>query len=178
MLTHSDFLVLNCHIPSVYTVPACKLGSSSVDSTVCLPLTPLSTSASEMNISSSVSPVSYDPAVAVQQVMNSDAALNSVIILKTKKSKSHFHISCYLKGHHCTTKVAAIVTIPPCRLAGDDDRSWLIDLRKCTQRIAHSYKEEDKVHTLVRDHMRPVAGVADEEEDYGEDGLMIGQLVS
>ena len=60
--------------------------------------------------------------------------------------------------------------IPPCRLAEDDNRSQLIDLRKHAQKIAHSYKEEDKVCTLVHDHMRPVAEVADEEEDYGEDG--------
>ena len=41
--------------------------------------------------------------------MNSDAALNSVIIPETKSSKSHFHISCHLKGHHRTVKVAAMV---------------------------------------------------------------------
>ena len=44
------------------------------------------------------------------------------------------------------------------------------------QQIAHSYKEEEEVHALVSDHMRPVAEEVDE-EDYGEDGLMIGQLV-
>jgi hypothetical protein len=35
--------------------------------------------------------------------------LNSVIISETKEVKSHFHISCYLKGHHHTVKVAAMV---------------------------------------------------------------------
>lgn len=33
----------------------------------------------------------------------------SVIIPVTKEVKSHFHILVYLKGHHCTTKVAAMV---------------------------------------------------------------------
>jgi hypothetical protein len=37
------------------------------------------------------------------------AFLNSVIIPETKEVKSHFHISCYLKGCHCTVKVAAMV---------------------------------------------------------------------
>ena len=92
------------------SVPACKIDSSSVVSdTDCLPSTPLSTSACEMNICSSLSHVSHAPFVAVQQVMNSDATLNSVIIPETKSSKSHFHISCYQKGHHHTTKVAAMV---------------------------------------------------------------------
>ena len=59
----------------------------------------------------------------------------------------------------------------------DDNRSHLIDLRKHTCEIACSYKEEDEVHALVHDHMRPVAEVVDE-EDYGDDGLMIEQLVS
>ena len=66
-----------------------------------------------MNISSTYVPpfscVQTAPHVAVQQVMNSDAALNSVIIPETKSSKSHFHISCHLKGCHRTVKVAAMV---------------------------------------------------------------------
>jgi hypothetical protein len=49
------------------------------------------------------------PVEAVQQMKSSDAALNSVIIPETKHAKSHFHILCILKGHHCTTKVAAMV---------------------------------------------------------------------
>jgi hypothetical protein len=49
------------------------------------------------------------PVEAVQQVKSSDAALNSVIIPETKHAKSHFHISCILKGRHRTTKVAAMV---------------------------------------------------------------------
>ena len=68
-----------------------------------------------MNIRSSFTSVSspscvlYTSHVAVQQVMNSDAALNSVIIPKIKSSKSHFHILCHLKGHHHIIKVAAMV---------------------------------------------------------------------
>ena len=49
---------------------------------------------------------------AVQQVMDSDAApsfISSVIIPETKDKKFHFHVNCYLKGHHCTVKVAAMV---------------------------------------------------------------------
>jgi hypothetical protein len=49
------------------------------------------------------------PVEAVQQVKSSDAALNSVIIPETKHAKSHFHISCVLKGRHRTIKVAAMV---------------------------------------------------------------------
>jgi predicted aspartyl protease len=49
------------------------------------------------------------PHVAVPQVMNSDAALMSVIIPETKDSASHFHISVLLKGRHRTVKVAAMV---------------------------------------------------------------------
>ena len=101
----SRFLVSDCPVPHVDTVPACKLDSSSVD-TVCLPPSP-STSACEMNIRSSSG--IHAPHVAVQQVMNSDAALNSVIISETKNTKSHFHIVCLLKGRHRTTKVAAMV---------------------------------------------------------------------
>jgi hypothetical protein len=37
------------------------------------------------------------------------SSLNSVIISETKEVKSHFHISCYLKGRHRTVKVAAMV---------------------------------------------------------------------
>ena len=92
----SRFLVLDSPVSHVYTVPACKLDSSSVD-TVCLPPPP-STSACEMNICNSSG--IHAPHVAVQQVMNSDAALNSVIISETKNTKSHFHIACLLKGHH------------------------------------------------------------------------------
>ena len=50
----------------------------------------------------------FAPHVAAQQVMNSDAAHSFVIIPKTHSSKSHFHISCYLKEQNCTTKVAAM----------------------------------------------------------------------
>ena len=96
----------------VNTDPACKIDSSSVVLDF-LVSTPPSTSASEMNIFSTYVPSSYRvqtaPHVAVQQVMNSDAALNSVIIPETKDSKSHFHILCHLKGRHRTVKVAAMV---------------------------------------------------------------------
>ena len=83
---------------------ACKLDSSSVP--VCLDSTP-STSACEMNNVNNVSSAPFS--VAVPQVMNSDAALSSVIIPETKEKASHFHISCYLKGRHRTVKVAAMV---------------------------------------------------------------------
>ena len=53
----------------------------------------------------------HTPHVAVQQVMNSDATLNSVIISETKNTESHFHIACLLKGHHQITKVAAMVNL-------------------------------------------------------------------
>ena len=87
---------------------ACKIDSSSVVSvTDCLASTTLSTSACEMN---NVHSVQVAPQyVAAQQVMISDAALSSVIIPETKEVKSHFHISCYLKGRHRTVKVAAMV---------------------------------------------------------------------
>src|ERR1700761_144140 len=68
---------------------------------------PPSTSLYKMNICSTR--VQIAPHVAAQQVMNSDAVLYSVIIPKTCSSKSHFHISCYLEGQNCTTKVAAMV---------------------------------------------------------------------
>jgi hypothetical protein len=67
---------------------ACKIDSSSVSPVVST----LSTSASEMN-----------------NVNTVPSILNAVIISKTKEVKSHFHISCYLKGCHCTVKVAAMV---------------------------------------------------------------------
>jgi hypothetical protein len=69
-------------------ISACKLDSSGVSSVVSTP----STSASEMNI------VNIVP-----------SSLNSVIISETKEAKSHFHISCYVKGRHRTVKVAAMV---------------------------------------------------------------------
>src|SRR6201996_2833952 len=105
-------------IPNVYIDPACKLGSSVMDfsdmeslvshfSIPCPVSAPPSTSSYKMNICSMS--VMYAPPVAVQQVMNSDAVLYSVIIPKTCSSKSHFHISCYLEGRNCTTKVAAMV---------------------------------------------------------------------
>ena len=101
----SYFLVSDVPVPHVKTIPACKLDSSSVDM-VCLPPPP-STSACKMNICSSSG--IHAPHVAVQQVMNSDATLNSVIISETENTKSHFHIACILKGRHRTTKVAAMV---------------------------------------------------------------------
>ena len=106
--TMTPFLVSDSLIHNVNKVPACKIDSSS-DSPVCLTSIPLSTSALEMNISSSLSLVSHALNVAVQQVMNSDAALNSVIIPETRTSQSHFHIACQLKGRHRTIKVAAMV---------------------------------------------------------------------
>ena len=94
----SDYLV------SQFSNSACKLDSSSVAD--CLTMTALSTSACEMN---NVNGVQIGPhLVAVLQVKFSDAALY-VTNSETKSVKSHFHISCYLKGHHCTVKVAAMV---------------------------------------------------------------------
>ena len=97
----SDYLV------SQFSDSACKLDSSSVVyDTDCLASTPLSTSACEMNNVNSVQVAPHF--VAVPQVKSSDAVL-SVTISETKEVTSHFHISCYLKGCHCTVKVAAIV---------------------------------------------------------------------
>jgi predicted aspartyl protease len=63
--------------------------------------------------SSGVSPVVSTPSTSASEMNNVNTVpsfLNSVIISKTKEVKSHFHISCYLKGHrHCTVKVAAMV---------------------------------------------------------------------
>ena len=104
-------------VPNVDST-ACKLGDSDSDisdsdslvSHFSMPRpvsAPPYTSSYKMNICSMS--VLNAPHVAVQQVMNSDAALYSVMIPKTCSSKSHFHISCYLKGRNCTTKVAAMV---------------------------------------------------------------------
>ena len=98
--------------------PVCKLGSSDTDFSdtaslvshfsMSLPVSaPPSTSLYKMNIYSTS--VLIAPHVAVPQVMDSDAALYSVTIPETRSSKSHFHISCYLEGQNCTTKVAAMV---------------------------------------------------------------------
>ena len=105
-------------VPNVYMNPVFKLGSSDTDfldmeslvshfSMPCLISAPPSTSSYKMNICSTS--VLIAPHVAVLQVMSSDAVLYSVIIPETSSSKSHFHISCYLKGRNCTTKVAAMV---------------------------------------------------------------------
>ena len=105
-------------VPNVYINPVCKLGSSDMDFSDMASLVshfsmprpvsaPPSTSSYKMNICSTS--VLIAPHVAVLQVMNSDAALYSVTIPETCSSKSHFHISCYLEGQNCTTKVAAMV---------------------------------------------------------------------
>ena len=104
-------------IPNVDST-ACKIGDSDSDisdsdslvshfSMPCPVSAPPYTSSYKMNICSTS--VFDAPHVAAQQVMNSDAALYSVIIPETCSSKSHFHISCYLGGRNCTTKVAAMV---------------------------------------------------------------------
>jgi hypothetical protein len=99
-------VVSDLYIPHV-SLSACKLDSSDVVfDTDCLPSTPSSTSACEMNISCSVL---IAPPVAVPQVMNSDAALKSVTISETKACKNHFHIDCYLRGRRRTVKTAAMV---------------------------------------------------------------------
>src|ERR1700761_30377 len=104
-------------VPNVDST-ACKIGDSDSDisDTVSLvshfsmprPVSaPPYTSLYKMNICSTS--VFDAPHVVAQQVMNSDAALYSVIIPETRSSKSHFHISCYLEGRNRTTKVAAMV---------------------------------------------------------------------
>ena len=98
--------MVSSYVPHVSTLSACKIDSSSVSDSLVSGDCP-STSASEMNNICSV-PSAPLP-VAVPQVMNSDAALSSVIIPETKQKSSHFHISCYLKGRHRTVKVAAMV---------------------------------------------------------------------
>ena len=71
-----------------------------------------STSALEMNsVNSSVTSRSVSFNIDAPQVIVFDAAqhVNSVIISETRKAKNHVHINCYLLGHKCTVKVAAIV---------------------------------------------------------------------
>ena len=103
MNRNTNDIVLDYSV-SQFSDSVCKLDSSSVVD--CLTSTPLSTSACEMNNVNSVQVAPH--CVAVPQVKSSDAALY-VTISKTKEVKSHFHISCYLKGCHRTVKVAAMV---------------------------------------------------------------------
>ena len=110
----NDSSVSDSFSPHVNISSACTLDSCSCVVFHCISPPPLSTSASEMNISfhtlcSGVSSVPQKD--AVPQVMISDAApsISSVIIPETKDKKSHFHVNCYLKGCHCTVKVAAMV---------------------------------------------------------------------
>ena len=118
----SDYLV------SQFSESACKLDSSSVAD--CLTSTPLSTSACEMNNVNSVQVAAHF--VAAPQVKSSDAALY-VTISETKEVKSHFHISCYLKGCHCTIKVAVMVDSRATALFidkkyADSQKMWQIPL--------------------------------------------------
>ena len=117
-MTDSSSQVSDSLVPNVYMNSVCKLGSSDTDfsdteslvshfSFPCPVSAPPSTSLYKMNICSTS--VLIAPHVAVPQVINSDAALYSVTIPETRSSKSHFHISCYLEGRNCTTKVAAMV---------------------------------------------------------------------
>ena len=115
----SDYLV------SQFSDSVCKLDSSSVAD--CLTTTPLSTSACGMN-NVQIAPHS----VAVPQVKFSDAALY-VTISETKEVKSHFHISCYLKGRHRTVKVAAMVVSGATALFinkkyADSQKMWQVPL--------------------------------------------------
>ena len=111
----NDSSVSDLFSSCVYISSACTLDSCSCAVCCHVSLPPVSTSASEMNISyhtlcSGV--LSAPQNDAVQQVMNSDATpsfISSVIIPETKDKKSHFHVNCYLKGHHHTVKVAAMV---------------------------------------------------------------------
>ncbi len=105
-VTYDSDVVSTSYVPHVSTSSARKLDCSRVSDRLVSVDCP-STSASEMNNIDSV-PSAPLP-VAVPQVMNSDAALNSVYIPETKEKSSHFHILCYLKGHHHTVKVAAMV---------------------------------------------------------------------
>ena len=118
----SDYLV------SQFSDSVCKLDSSSVAD--CLTTTPLSTSACEMNNVNSVQIAPHS--VAVPQVKFSDAALY-VTISETKEVKTHFHISCYLKGCHRTVKVAAMVDSGATALFidkkyADSQKMWQIPL--------------------------------------------------
>ena len=125
------------YLVSQFSDSACKLDSSSVVyDTDCLASTPLSTSACEMNNVNSVQVAPH--LVAVQQVKFSDAALSSVIIPETKEVKSHFHISCYLKGRHRTVKVAAMVDSGATALFidkkyADSQKMWQIPLENPIQ---------------------------------------------
>jgi predicted aspartyl protease len=83
-----DLVVSDSLCTHSMSLSACKLDSSGVSPVIST----TSTSASEMNIENTV-----------------PSFLNSVIISETKEVKSHFHISCYLKGRHRTVKVAAMV---------------------------------------------------------------------
>ena len=78
------------------------------------------------------------PHVAVQQVMNTDATLNYVIIPETKSTKSHFPILCYLKGCHYTTKVAAMV---------DSEATFLFINHKYTN--SHKMLKEPLTHSMT-----------------------------
>ena len=106
-MTDFSSQVLDSLVPNVYMNPVCKLGSSDTDFSDMASLVspflmphpvsaPPSTSSHKMNICSTS--VLIAPHVALPRVMNSDAALYSVTIPKTRSSKSHFHISCYLEG--------------------------------------------------------------------------------
>ena len=72
--------VSDCPVPHVYNHSACKLAFGSYADLACLSSS--STSAFVINIVNNH--VSTTPSVAVQQVMNTDAALNSVLFLKQK----------------------------------------------------------------------------------------------
>jgi len=112
-MTDSLNQVSDSLVPNMYPAWMSDVDFSDTDSLVsCFecprPVSaPPSTSSYKMNICSTS--VQIAPHVAAQQVMNSDAALYSVIIPETRSSKSHFHISCYLEGRKRTTKVAAMV---------------------------------------------------------------------
>ena len=135
----NDLLVLDSFSPHVNISSACMLDSCSCAVCHCVSLPPSSTSSSKMNIlyHTLCSGVLSAPQIdAVQQVMKSDAApsiISSVIIPETKDKKSHFHVNCYLKGHHCTVKVAAMVDsgatlLFPDQKYADCHKMWQIPL--------------------------------------------------
>ncbi len=80
--------------------------------TPCSQFINTSTSALEMNsVNSSVISCSVSFNIDAPQVIVFDAAqhVKFVIISETRKAKNDFHIDCYLSGHKCTVKVAAMV---------------------------------------------------------------------
>ena len=155
--------IVSDYLASQISDSACKLDSSSVVD--CLTMTPLSTSACEMNNVNSVQIAPF--VVAAPQVKSSNAVLY-VTISKTKEVKSHFHISCYLKGRHCTVKVAAMVdsgatTLFIDKKYADSQKMWQVPLENPIQlhNINRTLNEARSITHKVK--LRLIIG-ADEEQ--------------